>query len=95
MADVLQTLSDAMAEAVESAGASVVQVAARRRLPASGVVWSADGVIVTSHHVIENDEKIDRFKVPVNHRFAADFGSDAEICAEKFRQFVFRFRLRR
>lgn len=58
MADVLQTLSDAMAEAVESAGASVVQVAARRRLPASGVVWSADGVIVTSHHVIENDEKI-------------------------------------
>src|SRR5688500_10939559 len=58
MADVLQTLSDAMAEAVESAGASVVQVAARRRLPASGVVWSEDGVIVTSHHVIENDEKI-------------------------------------
>jgi S1-C subfamily serine protease len=58
MADVLQTLSDAMAEAVEAAGASVVQVAARRRLPASGVVWSADGVIVTSHHVIENDEKI-------------------------------------
>ena len=58
MADVLQTLSDAMAEAVEAAGASVVQVAARRRLPASGVVWSADGVIVTSHHVVENDEKI-------------------------------------
>jgi S1-C subfamily serine protease len=58
MADILQTLSDAMAEAVESAGASVVQVAARRRLPASGIVWSADGVIVTSHHVIENDEKI-------------------------------------
>lgn len=58
MADVLQTLSDAMAEAVESAGASVVQVSARRRLPASGVVWSEDGVIVTSHHVIENDEKI-------------------------------------
>jgi S1-C subfamily serine protease len=58
MADILQTLSDAMAEAVETAGASVVQVAARRRLPASGVVWSADGVIITSHHVVENDERI-------------------------------------
>jgi S1-C subfamily serine protease len=58
MADVLQTLSDAMAGAVENAGASVVQVAARRRLPASGIVWSADGIIVTSHHVIEHDERI-------------------------------------
>jgi S1-C subfamily serine protease len=25
---------------------------------ASGIVWSADGVIVTAHHVVENDEKI-------------------------------------
>jgi S1-C subfamily serine protease len=58
MADVLQTLSDAMASAVETAGASVVQVAARRRMPASGVVWSEDGIIVTSHHVIEHDERI-------------------------------------
>jgi S1-C subfamily serine protease len=66
MADVLQTLSDAMASAVESASASVVQVAARRRLPASGVVWSEDGVIVTSHHVIEHDERI-RVGLPNGH----------------------------
>ena len=66
MANVLETLSEAMAEAVESAGASVVQVAARRRLPASGIVWSADGVIVTSHHVIEHDEKI-RVGLPNGH----------------------------
>jgi S1-C subfamily serine protease len=58
MADVLQTLSDSMAGAVESAGKSIVQVAARRRMPASGVVWSADGVIVTSHHVVEQEDKI-------------------------------------
>ncbi len=58
MSDVLQTLSGAMADAVSGAGASVVQVNARRRLPASGVVWSADGVIITSHHVVENEEKI-------------------------------------
>jgi len=70
MADILQTLSDAMAEAVEAAGASVVQVAARRRLPASGIVWSADGVIVTSHHVIENDERI-RIGLPNGETAAA------------------------
>jgi S1-C subfamily serine protease len=59
MADnILQTLSDAMAGAVESAGNSIVTVAARRRLPASGIVWSADGVIVTSHHVVEHEDRI-------------------------------------
>jgi S1-C subfamily serine protease len=59
MADnILQTLSDAMAGAVESAGSSIVTVAARRRLPASGIVWTADGVIVTSHHVVEHEDRI-------------------------------------
>jgi S1-C subfamily serine protease len=33
-------------------------VEARRRLPASGIVWSADGTIVTAHHVVRRDEKI-------------------------------------
>jgi S1-C subfamily serine protease len=58
MPDILQQLSDSMAGAVETAGKSIVTVAARRRLPASGVVWSADGVIVTSHHVVEQEDKI-------------------------------------
>jgi len=59
MADnILQTLSDAMAGAVESAGQSIVTVAARRRLPASGILWSADGIIVTSHHVVEHEDRI-------------------------------------
>ncbi|MBL8164679.1 MAG: trypsin-like peptidase domain-containing protein [Anaerolineae bacterium] len=58
MSDILQTLSDAMAGAVEQVGKSVVKVAARRRLPASGVIWSADGLIVTSHHVVEIEDKI-------------------------------------
>jgi S1-C subfamily serine protease len=47
-----------LAGAVETAGASVVRVEGRRRLPASGVVWSPDGVIVTAHHVVEQDENI-------------------------------------
>jgi S1-C subfamily serine protease len=59
MASALQSLSDATAAIVESAGRGVVRVEARRRLPASGFVWSADGVIVTAHHVVEQDENIE------------------------------------
>ncbi len=58
MASVLQTLSDDLAGAVASAGAGVVRVEARRRIPATGIVWSDDGVIVTAHHVVEQDENI-------------------------------------
>ena len=55
---VLKDLSDAMAQAVETVGESLVQVNARRRLPATGIVWSADGLIVTANHIVERDENI-------------------------------------
>jgi S1-C subfamily serine protease len=55
-ASVLSQVSDGLAAAVETAAASVVLVNARRRFPASGLIWSADGVIVTSDHAIERDE---------------------------------------
>lgn len=58
MASILQELSDAMAGAVESAAPGIVRVEARRRLPATGIVWSSDGLIVTSHHVVEQTENI-------------------------------------
>jgi len=58
MSDFLRNLSDAMAGIVESAGRSVVRVEGRRRLAASGVVWSADGVILTAHHVVHADDEI-------------------------------------
>jgi S1-C subfamily serine protease len=57
----LQTFSDELAGAVERAGASVVRVSARRRLPATGIVWaSTDGgyTIVTANHIVERDEDI-------------------------------------
>jgi S1-C subfamily serine protease len=53
----LQELSDALAAAVERASAFTVRVNARRRMPATGIVW-ADGIIVTADHVIERDEDI-------------------------------------
>lgn len=56
--DALQTLSQSLASAVERAGQSVVRVEGRRATPGSGLVWSADGVIVTAEHILERDEEI-------------------------------------
>jgi S1-C subfamily serine protease len=54
----LGRLSDELAGAVETAGRSVVRVNARRRMPASGLIWSPDGVIVTADHVLEREEDV-------------------------------------
>ena len=59
MSNVLLDLSNALADAVQQAGMSVVRVEGRRRLPATGIIGSADGVIVTASHVVERDERID------------------------------------
>ncbi|MEZ4502759.1 MAG: S1C family serine protease [Dehalococcoidia bacterium] len=54
----LVELSEGIASAVERAAGWTVLVAARRRIPASGVVWGAGGVIVTADHAVEQDEDI-------------------------------------
>lgn len=58
MSEVLTEFSTALSDAVEAGGRFTVRVEARRRLPASGVIWSPDGVIVTAHHVVEWDSNI-------------------------------------
>ncbi|HEY5870412.1 MAG TPA: trypsin-like peptidase domain-containing protein, partial [Candidatus Tectomicrobia bacterium] len=58
MAAILQQFSDALATTVTSVSTGIVRVEARRRLPASGLVWSRDGIIVTTHHAIEQDDNI-------------------------------------
>jgi S1-C subfamily serine protease len=58
MANVLAELSAGLAEAVETAGPSIVRVEGRRRIPASGIIWSADGAIVTANHVVRRDDRI-------------------------------------
>jgi len=72
MAEVLQSLSDALAAVVSDAGQSIVSVDARRRLPATGIVYSAEGVIVTAHHVVTREESI-RVGLPDGQKVNAEF----------------------
>lgn len=57
--EALTALSAALAAAVERVGPSVVRVEARqRRSQGTGVIWSADGLVVTADHVLERGEDI-------------------------------------
>jgi S1-C subfamily serine protease len=51
-------LSNALAGAVEAAAESVVRVEGRARGASSGIVWSADGVVLTAHHTLDWDEDV-------------------------------------
>jgi S1-C subfamily serine protease len=53
----LNAFSDSITQAVKRAGQSTVMVDARRRFPASGIVYAAD-LVVTADHVVERDEGI-------------------------------------
>jgi S1-C subfamily serine protease len=55
--NVLVELSDALADAAEKAGKATVLVNARRRMPASGIVYAAD-LILTADHIVEREEDI-------------------------------------
>lgn len=54
---VLAALSDELAGAAERAGRAVVAIHARRRIPASGVLWRP-GVVVATHHTLEREEDL-------------------------------------
>jgi len=59
MAGKLDDLSKELASVVERSAPSVVRVDGRRRASASGVVWSAEGVVATANHSLEWDEGIE------------------------------------
>ena len=80
MSESLQTLSNAMADLVESTGPSIVRVEGRGRLGASGIVYSADGVIITAHHVVERDENIKIGLADGNSVNATLIGRDPNTC---------------
>ena len=58
MAEILASFSNDLADVAEKGGLGVVRVEARDRLPASGIIWTQPGVVVTAHHVVERDENI-------------------------------------
>jgi S1-C subfamily serine protease len=55
--NVLVELSDALADAAEKAGKATVLVNARRRMPASGIVYASD-LVLTADHTVEREEGI-------------------------------------
>src|SRR5438270_5238682 len=78
----LSALSAALAAAVERAGAYTVGVDARRRYPASGIIW-APGTVLAADHTIERDEDI-ALLLPDGQRLPAslvgrDPGSDLAV----------------
>lgn len=55
--NLLSALSNQMADAVERAGAALVQVNGRARQPASGLVFGSD-LVLTADHVLEREEEL-------------------------------------
>ncbi len=55
--NVLVELSDALADAAEKTGKATVLVNARRRMPASGIVYAPD-LVLTADHVVEREDGI-------------------------------------
>ena len=51
-------LSQSLAGLVEQAAPYTVRVEGRRRLPATGIVYRADGLVVTANHVVERDDNL-------------------------------------
>lgn len=58
MSNVLSNLSETLTETVESVGPSLVRIEGRRRMAASGIVWTEDGLVVTANHVVKRDQKL-------------------------------------
>src|SRR5437667_9524262 len=55
--DLLRTLSNQMADAVERVSSSLVLVNGRQRQPASGLVYAQD-LVLTADHVLEREEDL-------------------------------------
>ncbi len=55
---ILAQLSSALAATVEAVSKSIVRVEARRHGNASGIAWSAGGLVVTAHHAVQRDHDL-------------------------------------
>ena len=57
MSTSLEALSNDLAAAVATGGASVVAIHARRRIPSSGILWRR-GLVVAADHTVHKDEDV-------------------------------------
>jgi len=73
--NIFTELSEAMANAAEKAGKYTAMVDARRRMPASGIVFAND-IILTAGHVIEREENINILLDDGNEATARLIGRD-------------------
>src|SRR5260370_5372378 len=65
---ILESVSDAIVEVTERGSRSVLQVGAGRWRGGTGTVWSKDGHIVTSNHVIRDMREVEvRFSDGTKH----------------------------
>jgi serine protease DegQ len=77
MSNAAQDFSNALADAVDRVSASVVRVETGRRRPATGLVWSTDGLIVTTAHSLEREEGLEVVLESGETRAATLVGADA------------------
>jgi S1-C subfamily serine protease len=73
--NLLTGLSNAMADAVEKAGVGIVMLNARRRFPASGILYEAD-LVLTASHVIEREDDVPVILADGGERTANLLGRD-------------------
>ena len=59
-------VSSAGARMVERAQRSVVQVQSRGRGAGAGVIWGADGLVLTNHHVVAGGRRDGRVRVTLH-----------------------------
>ncbi|MGH7493774.1 MAG: S1C family serine protease [bacterium] len=77
MSTILQSFSEAGAELIAKLQNCVARIDAGRRLPASALVWSNDGILVTASHVIQREDRISVTLFEGAPRAATLIGRDA------------------
>lgn len=75
---ILAGLSAELATITANAGTSVVRVDDGSRLTASGIIWSADGLILTTSHGVEQDDNVAVELADNSRHGAAVVGRDPE-----------------
>ncbi len=58
MTNNLIQLSEEISALIKEAEKSVLRIDGRRRFPATGIVWSEEGLVITANHVLRRDNKI-------------------------------------